>query len=220
MKRLFLSSLFFIELCDISFSWKIPPKDFLNDFANHEHCYSSILYLPGKHAKGFEWTKSNSNVKIVYHKNVVGKNLSDVVSKSQELHVFIPDVSYISQSINLFKDLYNQRSHSNSERWLLDITLWKSIQDFTNDLKELKLDFGKKTNSSKLSRMNFVYYLIPYQVMISLFINSMVLISRFMKYMLFLKVFHGLSLILELGMKIWDWFLQTIINGLEERIYR
>ena len=87
MKGLLLWSLFFIELFHISFSWKIPPKDFLNDFANHKHCYSSTLYLPGKHAKGFEWTKSKSNVKIVYHENVVGKNLTDIVSESQELHV-------------------------------------------------------------------------------------------------------------------------------------
>ena len=143
MKVKLLTLLIFLKSFNISHSWKIPPKDFLNEFAKHEHHHSTILYLPIKTTKAIELTKKFNNVKILHHENIVRKNLSNVVSNGQELHVFIPDEKNIQKSVSLFKDLYNQRNYSNSEFWLLDISYWNSIINFSKAFTGLKLDFGK-----------------------------------------------------------------------------
>ena len=138
-----LTLLLFLKSFDLSHSWSISPKDFLNEFAYHEHHHSTILYLPIKTTKAFELTKKLNNVKILHHENIVGKNLSNVVLNGQELHVFIPDEKNIQKSVSLFKFLYNQRNYLNSEYWLLDISYWNSITDFSKAFTGLKLDFGK-----------------------------------------------------------------------------
>ena len=144
MKELLVVSLLLL-MCslDLCISWKMPPKKFLNDFAYHENCVITVLYIVEKTLKAIEWTKGNDNVKIVLQQNTVGKNLSDLVLSSQELHVFVPDDSDMQKSMSLLKDLYKQRSYSNSEHWLIDISFWNSTDDFMKDLKDIKLDFGK-----------------------------------------------------------------------------
>ena len=143
MKELVVLSLFIISSLDLSMSWQMPPKEFINDFTYHENCDTIVLYLKGKTSKAIEWTKRNDDVKTIFHKNLVGKNLSELVLSGQELHVFIPDNSNVQKSMSLLKDLYNQRSYSNSEYWLIDISFWNSTDDFLKSLKDMKLDFGK-----------------------------------------------------------------------------
>ena len=144
MKQLLvISSLLLMCSLDLCISWKMPPKEFLNDFAYHENCVITVLHIVEKTLKAIEWTKRNDNVKTVLQKYIVGKNLSDLVLSGQELHVFVPDNSDMQKSIRLLKDLYNQRSYSNSEHWLIDISFWNSSHDFMKDLKDIKLDFGK-----------------------------------------------------------------------------
>ena len=144
MKELLVVSLLLLSCSlDLCISWKMPSKEFLNDFAQHENCVITVLYIVEKTLKAIEWTKRNDNVKTVLQKNIVGKNLSDLVLSGQELHVFVPDNSDMQKSIRLLKDLYNQRSYSNSEHWLIDISFWNSTDDFTKSLKDMKLDFGK-----------------------------------------------------------------------------
>ena len=150
MKELLVVSLLLLSCSlDLCISWKMPSKEFLNDFAQHENCVITVLYIVEKTLKAIEWTKRNDNVKTVLQKNIVGKNLSDLVLSGQELHVFIPDDSNMQKSMSLLKDLYKQRSYSNSEHWLIDMSLWNSTDDFTKSLKDMKLDFGKKSNFYK-----------------------------------------------------------------------
>ena len=89
----------------------------------------------------------NQNViQTIFHEDIYGRNFSELDFKSKELHVFVPDESKLGKSVDLFHALFNQRSYFNLEHWMMDISNWKSMNDFRETFKNLKLDYGKYIN--------------------------------------------------------------------------
>ena len=58
----------------------------------------------------------------------------------QDLQVYILDDGNLEDSLDQFIDIYNQRSRTNNEFWLLDISAFPSNEDLRNKLNNLTLD--------------------------------------------------------------------------------
>ena len=58
----------------------------------------------------------------------------------QDLQVYILDDGNLEDSLDQFIDIYNQRSRTNNEFWLLDVSAFRSIKDSTNKFNNLTLD--------------------------------------------------------------------------------
>ena len=73
----------------------------------------------------------------------IAKTANDMIipKNAQDLIVFVPDELEIDNQIGRFIDWFNQRTRTNKEFWLLDITSLNKINKSTNDkLQKLKLD--------------------------------------------------------------------------------
>ncbi len=73
---------------------------------------------------------------------VVSSNSSDriVRKKEEDLLVFILDDKNLDKSIDIFVQLYNNRSRSDQEAWFLDISPLRSVNEARSKLASLNLD--------------------------------------------------------------------------------
>ena len=58
----------------------------------------------------------------------------------ENLKIYIPDESNLGKSLQQFIQLYSTRSRADRDYWLLDVSSWKSVNDVTEELRELPLD--------------------------------------------------------------------------------
>ena len=58
----------------------------------------------------------------------------------ENLKIYIPDESNLGKSLEQFIQLYSTRSRADRDYWLLDVSSWKSVNDVTEELRELPLD--------------------------------------------------------------------------------
>ena len=58
----------------------------------------------------------------------------------QDLQVYVLDDGNVEYSLSQFIDIYNQRSRTNNEFWLLDVSAFQSIKDAKNQFNNLTLD--------------------------------------------------------------------------------
>ena len=72
--------------------------------------------------------------------NVEKNNESLSKFVDQDLQVYCLDDGNIEDSVDQFINIYNQRSRTNNEFWLLDISAFPSIKDTKNQLNNLTLD--------------------------------------------------------------------------------
>ena len=71
----------------------------------------------------------------------VGKNNENSTKfVDQDLQVYILDDGNLEDSLDQFIYIYNQRSRTNNEFWLLDVSSFPSIKDAKNQLNNLTLD--------------------------------------------------------------------------------
>ena len=131
-------------------AWQIPSNQFLHDFANLQNRKSIIIYLPNiqdqlitgldKQLIDFRKTASKISLKIacVFHEKIT--NLTHMSVENDDLHVFIPNDSDMTQSFDVFINLYTLRKKWDQEYWLLDTSGSKFIDDATGYLKNLQLD--------------------------------------------------------------------------------
>ena len=54
--------------------------------------------------------------------------------------MYVLDDGNLEDSLNQFIDIYNQRSRTNNEFWLLDVSAFPSNEDLRNKLNNLTLD--------------------------------------------------------------------------------
>ena len=59
---------------------------------------------------------------------------------NDDLHVFIPNDSEMTRSIDLFVQFYSLQKKLNAEYWLLDVSGFESMNDIRGSLQKLKLD--------------------------------------------------------------------------------
>ena len=81
-----------------------------------------------------------------------------------ELHYFIPDDSHLTDSLELFVHLFSKRKEWYQERWILDVSGSKSINDSIWYLSNLKLDLDDDlflltySNAKQSSEVNIWEY--------------------------------------------------------------
>ena len=122
--------------------WKLPSKEFLENFAQENGAKSVIIYLP--------ITKLSQNIIQTYSKNDFDakipsnliflpqyKYVERLSFRDQDLHVFVPNDQNHKESIADFIRIFNARTRSRRELWLLDIT---HIENIKNNLTNLKAD--------------------------------------------------------------------------------
>ena len=131
-------------------AWQIPSNQFLLDFAYLHNRKSIIIYLPNiqdqlitgvdKQLIDFRITASKRSLKIacVFHEKIT--NLTHMSVENDDLHVFIPNDSDLTQSFNIFINLYSLRKKWDQEYWLLDTSGSKFIDAATGYLQNLQLD--------------------------------------------------------------------------------
>ena len=62
----------------------------------------------------------------------------------EDLHIFIPNVNMIEESVKQFIEMYSLRTKKSHEYWLLDIGYWTytaNADDKTNLYERIKQDF-------------------------------------------------------------------------------
>ena len=67
-------------------------------------------------------------------------NKTAIPMLNDDLHVFIPNDSELTRSVDLFIHFYSLRKKLNAEYWLLDISGFESMNDIIGSLQKLKLD--------------------------------------------------------------------------------
>ena len=72
--------------------------------------------------------------------NVSKNNENSTKFVDQDLQVYILDDGNLEDSLDQFIHIYNQRSRTNNEFWLLDVSSFPSIKDAKNQLNNLTLD--------------------------------------------------------------------------------
>ena len=147
--NMWLQSLLVCISVSIVKSWILPPKDFLIDFATKHDRTSIIIYLPHQKLPQ-KWIKnifvSGSDKIIVPVSFVIPTlvaNFSLISTTNEDLHVFLPedkDNKSMEISIELFTEIYEMRSNSRREHWLLDISYWNGSEEASKDLTELSTD--------------------------------------------------------------------------------
>ena len=85
----------------------------------------------------------------------------------ENLKIYIPDESNLEKSLEQFVQLYSTRSRADREYWLLDVSSWQSVNDVTEELRDLPLDldddlflFSKLKDGSAISIWEF-YEILP-----------------------------------------------------------
>ena len=80
----------------------------------------------------------------------------------ENLKIYIPDESNLEKSLEQFVQLYSTRSRADREYWLLDVSSWQSVNDVTEELRDLPLDldddlflFSKLKDGSAISIWEF-----------------------------------------------------------------
>ena len=69
------------------------------------------------------------------------KNMSAIPILNDDLHIFIPDHYELTHSMDLFIHLFSLRKKLNAEYWLLDVSVFESMNDIIHSLQTLELDF-------------------------------------------------------------------------------
>ena len=69
-------------------------------------------------------------------------NISWILRRNEDLHVFIPNEFDLDKSLDQFHHMYSLRTRTNQEFWLLDVSYWLSINDTVNVLQDLPIDLG------------------------------------------------------------------------------
>ena len=80
----------------------------------------------------------------------------------ENLKIYIPDETNLEKSLEQFVQLYSTRSRADREYWLLDVSSWQSVNDVTEELRDLPLDldddlflFSKLKDGSAISIWEF-----------------------------------------------------------------
>ena len=93
------------------------------------------------HFKNFRIHEKRS-IPVAYIFPSLIANISRVLRRNEDLHVFIPNDFDLDKSLDQFYHMYSLRTRANQEFWLLDVSYWLSINESVNVLQALPIDLG------------------------------------------------------------------------------
>ena len=134
--------LFLIMLC-VGNCLALPPLEFIEQFATKHGRTSVAFHLPQisslttitKYWSGM----MQSNLPNVYVFQGVDIPLKTFSFCETDLHAFILDVKDWKQSLSKFTDLYNNRTRTSREFWLVHLDSDLAFEDFKQDLLSQKI---------------------------------------------------------------------------------
>ena len=140
MFNIVLSTILTLYFSGLLYAWKLPSKEFLNNFAKAHDVNSITIYLPISFVScGIIKRYVNPNNDIPFQVLIMPqyKNWDKLSFRNQDLHVFVPYEDYLEETVSDFMNIFNNRSRSRVEQWFLDIS---NIESPHNILKNLKAD--------------------------------------------------------------------------------
>lgn len=108
-------------------SWNLPASDFITQFAKVHDRSSVNFHIPEKtlvSSKLVKWYKSIQNAICL---NLVAFQ-NETKAIDQDLNVFIPNEDETEKSIDYLKMAFSSRTPSSQDFWLIDISIWTSIE--------------------------------------------------------------------------------------------
>ena len=122
------------------YGWNLPSNSFLQSFAKSHDAKAIIIYMSQSNSvpiKLYFNDKSKYKIPVTFLMSAQYQNLEKLVFKNQDLHVFIPDENGVKRSLETLTSIYNNRSRSREEQWLLDIT---ELENLNLDLSDMNAD--------------------------------------------------------------------------------
>ena len=127
-------------------AWKHPPPMFIDEFANVHSLNMIVIYIPENISS--VWMEWNSNLQRIQKTKTRIKSISyinqayqnEYLLNDKELHVYIPNEEDLETSIQIFVQIYSNRSRDDHEFWLLDVSFWNAFEDVTKLLGNMPLD--------------------------------------------------------------------------------
>ena len=130
--------------------WNIPSGTFLNQFALKHDKNSISIYLPEpqissllikSHLRQISSIDSaiEKVIPINYRTTASIQSHEDIPFRDQDLHVYISNENDIKSNIQTFIDIFNNRTNSRREHWMLDIT-FLNFDDIQIELSALHID--------------------------------------------------------------------------------